>query len=327
MSALRTWARQRGLGRIAYRLIHQPSAQFDLARTYGWRLACQAWRGSIQMRRAATALPPLPLPSLLLAAPVCFLTGHRFIHQTMFCAHSFARWSPLRASFVFLSDGSLTADQALTLRQNFPGATVLDGAAQDLAVAAALPPEKFPGLHALRPKFVLLRKLTDAMAGRRGYRLFFDSDMLFWREPSELLARVTAVEPLYMADIGDDGYTVSRTILAGKFGVPVAAGVNSGLVGLTAERIDWELLERACAFLLESQGDRRLLEQTLWAVVLGAQTARPLDAHTYRTVIDPLQWAKVREQESSPALLHYAWHARLPYTAGEWRRYLKESAA
>lgn len=327
MNALRTWARRRGLGRLAYRFIHRPRAQLDLARAYGWPLIWRAWRGQAAMRRAAWKLPPLPARRSALGTPICFLTGRRFIHQTLFCAHSFARWSPLQPNYVFLSDGTLTADHAQVLRRQFPGALVPDPAAQDRAVAAALPREKFPVLHALRPRFVLLRKLTDAMAGQRGYRLFFDSDMLFWREPAELLARAAAADPLYLADTADDGYTASRTVLAEKFGSPVAAGVNSGLVGLDAGRIDWDLLERVCAFLLQSPGDRRLLEQTLWAVALGAQDARPLAAPDYRVVINPPGWAAARRQEPPPALLHYAWHARLPYAAGEWRRCLEEPAA
>jgi hypothetical protein len=168
---------------------------------------------------------------------------------------------------------------------------------------------------------VLLRKLTDAMAGQQHYRMFFDSDMLFWREPQDLLERAAAHGALYMADIADDGYTVSRQILREKFGVTAASAVNSGLVGLNAEKIDWDLLERVCAFLVEAPGDKRLVEQTLWAVALGAQSASPLPAHDYCVVVDPRQWEDA-QNGAAPILLHYAWHARLAYTAEEWRRYL-----
>jgi hypothetical protein len=151
--------------------------------------------------------------------------------------------------------------------------------------------------------------------------LFFDSDMLFWDEPRELLARATAGDPLYLADTVDDGYTATRAEITRALGVPVAKGVNSGLVGLDAGRLDWELLERACAFLRTAAGDPRLLEQTLWAVALGAAGARPLDAAAYRVLVDPPAWQAARAQSPAPVLLHYAWQARLPYAAGEWRRY------
>lgn len=327
MSGLRAWLREHGAGRLAYRLLHRPRAQIDLARTYGWRLVWRAASGDRAMRRAACQLLPPPAQERALAAPICFLTGPRFIHQTLFCAHSFARRAAVSAHCEFLSDGRLDAENIGALRRVFPQATVRPAAELDQLVAQELPPERFPALHAVRKTFVLLRKLTDAMAGRSGYRLLFDSDMLFWSAPSELLTRAAASEPLYLADTVDDGYTTTRAALTRTLGVPVARGVNSGLVGLDAGRIDWNLMERGCAFLRTQAGDQRLLEQTLWAVALGAGDARPLAPDSYRVVVDPPHWQRARAQSPAPALLHYAWQARLPYAAGEWRRYLQECAA
>ncbi len=130
--------------------------------------------------------------------------------------------------------------------------------------------------RAHRRRFVLLlRKLTDTLAGERGYRLFLDSDMIFWRRPDELLGRLARAEPFYMADLGDDGYTLPRSVLQEKLGLTPAPGVNSGVVAVRPEEVDWDLLERACVLLLAEGRDQRLLEQTLWAVVLGPQNARP----------------------------------------------------
>jgi hypothetical protein len=150
--------------------------------------------------------------------------------------------------------------------------------------------------------------------------------MLFWREPTELTARARNQDPLYLSDISPDGYTANRTELRRALGVSVAEGVNSGLVGLDANQIDWELMERACAFLRAHPGDQRLLEQTLWAVALGAQSARPLNSSDYKVVIDPSGFRGALASHP-PALLHYAWHARLPYAANEWRRYQASLAA
>jgi hypothetical protein len=255
------------------------------------------------------------------------LTGEGFIHQTIFCAHSFARWTPAAADFVFLSDGSLTLTHADTLRRFFPDASVRFDADQTHVVATALPPEKFPTLHRLRKNFVLLRKLTDTMAGQQGYRMVFDSDMLFWARPDELLGRAAKKASLFMADVGDEGYTASRADLKRAFGVATAQGLNSGLVGVDAGLIDWELMERVSGFLWNAPGDRRLLEQTLWAIILGESETRPLDPQSYRLLIEPTQWSRVRAVPPTPILLHYAWHARLLYSAGEWQRYLEVCAS
>jgi hypothetical protein len=194
--------------------------------------------GERRMRQAAGTLKRLERTNAL-AIPVCFLTGPRFIHQTLFCAHSFQNAAGKEFPMEVFSDGRLGDADAAKLRQVFPHATIALGAELDARVADALPPGKFPALHAVRKSLALLRKLTDAMAGRRGYRLFFDSDMLFWRTPSESLTRAAAGEPLYMADTVADGYTATRADITRALGVPVAAGVNSGLVGLDAGSIDW----------------------------------------------------------------------------------------
>jgi hypothetical protein len=324
MSSLREAARAAGLGRVAYRWLHRPRASLDLARTYGWGLVWRAWQGERAMRRAAGRLAPLPVSTATFAPVVCFLTGERFLHQTLFCAHSFATHAAVQPEFEFLSDGSLTTAHAHELQRLFPRARVRQKDELDAHVAAALPPAAFPVLHAVRKNFVLLRKLTDAMAGARGYRLFLDSDMLFWRKPTELLDRAAAGDPLYLADTVDDGYTANRAELQRALGTSAAAAVNSGLVGLDAGRIDWPLMERACAFLRSASGDRRLLEQTLWAIALGAVSARPLDAAAYRVVVDPPQFDAARKTVPEPILLHYAWRARLPYAGGEWQRYLAD---
>ena len=319
-------SRRLHLGRLAYRLWHRPRQWCDLAGTYGWGLSARASLGERRMRTAATRLPALPAGEEKSTAPVYFLTGRRFWQQTLFCAHSFGRESGLAAEFRFVSDGTMDGEIARRLTRVFPTACVLGHAELDEKLSAALPPARFPTLHAHRRRFVLLRKLTDTLAGERGYRLFLDSDMIFWRRPGEMLARLARTEPFYMADLGDDGYTLPRSVLQEKLGVAPAPGVNSGVVAVHPEAVDWDLLERACALLLAEGRDQRLLEQTLWAIVLGAQKARPLPAADYRLVIDP---PACRETIATgrPALLHYAWHARLLYAASEWQYYLNSSAA
>jgi hypothetical protein len=327
MRSLRPWLRQRGYGRLIYRWIYRPIQYLDYARMYGLPMVVRAAVGDTAMHRAARNLKQLPPTAGEFTVPVICLTGRRFIHQSLFCAHSFARAAGVNPLLEFLSDGNLSDENSATLLRLFPQATVRNHADLDDIVREALPPSKFPVLHAVRKNFVLLRKLTDAMAGRRGYALLFDSDMIFWREPHELLDRAGKGESLYLTDTVADGYTVSRAELGRTLGVPVAVGVNSGLVGLDSSKIDWELIERACEFLRSARGDQRLLEQTLWAIALGAANAIPLDPSTYRVVIDPTQWRRARHGKPAPVLLHYAWHARFPYTAGEWRRYLAERTA
>jgi hypothetical protein len=314
-----------GLGRLAYRVWHRPRQWCDWGRTYGWHLTWRAAWGDRAMAAAARRLPAPPPAQQRLAAPVYCLTGRRFWHQTAFCLHSLLRQGRTSLTLHIASDGTLDSVLSGRLAALIPEARILGHDELDERTAAALPPARYPTLHAHRRRFVLLRKLTDTMAGERGYRLFLDSDMLFWRRPDELLSRAERSEPLYMADLSDDGYALSRAMLKQRIGVEPAPGVNSGLVGAHAERVDWDLIERACKLLVAEGRDQRLLEQTLWAVVLAGQQARPLDAREYRLVIDP-PGLRAALATGRPTLLHYAWHARLPYVADEWRLYVETLA-
>jgi hypothetical protein len=322
MNSLRSWLRRHGVGRWLYRTVHRPLESLDLGRTYGWPLWWRATFGHRAMRLAAHRLPPLPVASDW-PMTVCFLTGREFLHQTLFCAHSLVRHTGLMPRFEFYSDGSLTDRHTRAILRLFPHALVPSARDSEAAVRAALPPGQFPSLHAVRRDFVLLRKLTDAMAGHRDYRIFLDSDMLFWSPPHEWLALAQSHTPLYLTDINPDGYTATAAEITLALGVPAARQVNSGLIGLDAAQLDWPALERACAWLRTAPGDPRLLEQTLWAIALGPMNAQPLAPDRYRVLVDPPTWAAARAQTPEPALLHYAWQARLPYTASEWRRYIK----
>jgi len=317
-------AKRIGLGQLVYRVWYRPRQWCAWGHAYGWRLAWRAATGGYTMAAAVRRLPELPAVTARLDIPVYFLTGRRFWHQTAFCVHSFLRYSCARMPLRFISDGTLDTTISERLTTLFPDAQTLGHHELDERTAAALPPSRYPTLHAHRRRFVLLRKLIDTLAGEHGYRLFLDSDMLFWRRPDELLSRAGRSEPLYMADLGEGGYTLPPAVLKQRLGVEPAPAVNTGLVGAHADNVDWDLLERACALLLAEGQDQRLLEQTLWAILLAQQNARALPASDYRVVIDPLA-CRAALAEGRPVLLHYAWHARLFYAADEWRRYLLET--
>jgi hypothetical protein len=313
------------LGRFVYQIWYRPRQWCDWGHAYGWRLAWRAATGGHTMAAAVRRLPELPPVTAHLDVPVYFLTGRRFWHQTAFCVHSFIRHSRAGFPLIFMSDGTLDANIAERLTALFPNARVLSHVELSEKIAAFLPRSRYPALNTHRHRFVLLRKLTDTLVGEHGYRLFFDSDMLFWNHPGELLARVRRGESLYMADAGGDGYTLPRSILKQYLSVEPAPTVNSGLIGVHADNIDWDLLERACALLLTEGQDQRLLEQTLWAILLAQQNARALPASDYRVVIDPPA-CRAALAEGRPVLMHYAWHACLSYAADEWQRYLQETA-
>src|SRR5581483_3974047 len=146
---------------------------------------------------------------------------------------------------------------------------------------ACLPEKKFPALRQQRRSYLHLRKITDAHAGHRGWRVVLDSDMLFFRRPDAVLEWLAAPDrAIHMLDVKDSyGYPdATLTSLAGR---PPPERLNVGICGLRSDAIDWEKLEFWCARLLALHGSSYYLEQALCALLLVETTPLRLPAADY----------------------------------------------
>lgn len=329
MSArLRDQIRRLGLGSLVYKVWHGPLGRRDQRRRYGHDFEERARRGEEEMRRAVASLPP---PSVLagqpkLACPVHVLTGANYWHQTAFCLHSLqSALGEALPNVRVHSDGTLKDEHRDTLRAVAPGAVFEDEKATIDRLDRCLPAADFPVLRAQRAELVLMRKILDALTGEQGYHLFIDSDVLFWKEPAELIVATAKHQAIHLDEGSGESYCLPRAKLERELAMKLPEGVNSGLVGLDAGLIDWHLLERA-AGIMAGRGNRRLLEQSLWGVALVGQDPRALNARDYRLCGYPEHVAALRDlpPEQFPAMLHYAWHARYPYLESEWQMYLRD---
>lgn len=304
-------------GRLLYLLYHQPVGLIERSLREGgpW----QQWRtrrGRLAMIDAARALPPLPAPPAD-APEVVFLSGVRFWYQTAFCFWSLCQHAgrPLRA--VIYDDGSFDAELAAECRRIFPGIHIVPRAEIEAQLDRALPAKDFPKLRARRLVYPNLRKLTDAHAGRTGWRLVLDSDMLFFRRPERMLAWLAAPDqPLHMLDVGD-AYGYPMELMESLAEAPIPRKVNVGICGLDSAAIDWPRLEHWCREMEARAGTSYYQEQALTAMLFARSGAECLPPSDY------LLMPEDREcQRPTAALHHYVDLSKRGYFRHAWRRVL-----
>jgi len=304
-------------GRILYLLWHKPRAEFRQCLADGgpleqWKTA----RGRAAMEQAAWSLPPPPARGGAPLAPY-LLTGRRFWYQTAFCLWTFAQQSRRDLAPVIIDDGSLSPEQAAALRRIFPAATIRSNAENTARLDTHLPRDRFPALRHRIDEYPLLRKLTDPHVGSTGWKLFIDSDLLFFHRPELLINWLDApARPLRSTDI-QNAYGYPLTLLAELAGQPVPELVNTGLIGLRSEEIDWERQEFWCRTLIERQGTHYYQEQALVALLLAG---RP---HVTAPIADYVTLPRPPEAHDCRAVMHhYVADSKRWYFRDNWRRVL-----
>lgn len=245
-------------------------------------------------------------PTALAAAPaIAFLTGEPFLYQTVYSAASLLRATGQPFRLRIHDDGTLQPASIALLNRLFPGAVEYrDPPDNEARMDALFPRSRFPALRSARDTCALLRKLLDVHGGRTGWQLFVDSDTFFHRRPDLLLQHLQAGRDCYMSDHWSN-YGHPPEWLERLCGFPVLRQVNSGLVGLRSESIDWDKLESWFAAMDRAGGNFVFFEQGVTALMLSERHAVALPAADY--VLGPS-----RRETARPAAVfhHYAGNSK-----------------
>ncbi len=252
------------------------------------------------------------------AVEVQVLTGRRFWYQTAFCLYSFALASGREVRAVIHDDGSLDQRHADVLLRLFPGSRVETREMIMARLDELLPASRFPTLRRRRLELPLIKKITDIHVGRTGWRLFFDADLLFFRRPDLLLdwwdnprMSLTSVDAAY-------AYGYSMELLNEIAGKPVYDFINTGLLGLKSDNIDWEKMEYWCRTLIERAGTDYYQEQALVALQLAGSDRVVLPKDDY--IVYPVG----EETFAFKAVMHhYVDLSKAAYFQRAWRRFLE----
>jgi len=310
-------ARKFGLGRALYYSWHWPRAKIAESIREGGPIGqTRTALGRRAMAAAARDLPPLPPPKPG-DSRVCVhvLTGRQLWYQTAFMLHSLARFEPV--SVVVHDDGTLRGAPRAALQRLAPFARFVTAAEAEAHLDRVLPRDRYPTLRSRRAELVLFRKLLDVHAGETGWRLFLDSDMLFFRRPEQLLAWLAApAQSLHLID-AERAYGYELSLLAELAGQAVPDLVNTGVLGLRSDTIDWDRMEHWCHTLIARAGTHYYQEQALIALHLATRPHLALPREDYLVLPEPPEASECRA-----VLHHYVAGSKRWYFRHNWRRLL-----
>ena len=249
------------------------------------------------------------------AVEVQVLTGRKFWYQTAFCLWSFAKASGREVRAVVHDDGSLDQRQAEVLLRLFPGSRMETCDMIKERLDALLPASKFPALRARRMELPLMKKILDVHAGRTGWTLFMDADLLFFRRPDFLLSWWDKPsQPLTSVD-AEYAYGYPLELLEELAGDKVRPLINTGLSGHRSDLIDWDKMEYWCKSLVDRAGKHYYQEQALIALLTAGRDCAVLPPEDYVTL--------PREPEASrceAVMHHYVASSKPWYFRTNWRR-------
>jgi hypothetical protein len=191
-----------------------------------WYRRSQALR---QRQRIAVANLPAVCSSGRAEVDVCMLCGHRYLDMGIAATWSLLRFLPNWRLGVF-SDGTLTAEDVDQWRSVVPSLHVIDRHVVTAAINRELGDLKH--IQEIWRRNPFSTQLVDAhFAGDSRFVALLDSDVLCFREPTELIGRARSRENVisWNCDLGNS-YCVAKGDLEARVGYALPERVNAGLM-------------------------------------------------------------------------------------------------
>jgi hypothetical protein len=285
--------------------------RFGGRRAYKKMLSCEE-----DMKLAALSLPPVH--SYADGLPVIFLTGKKYLFQTLFCISSLAKNSTERFQFILVDDGSF--DEQLTHLVNalLPGVQLITARDIEINLQKKFPKDSYPVIHRKRAIYPHLKKLTDihTIAGV-DWKLVLDSDMLFFKEPTELISWLKNPDiNIFMKDC-EQSYGYSELLMEQLCGFSIPEKLNVGVVGMRSSAINWDCIETWIKTLEGTEGTSYFLEQALTAMLAAGQPVHVLTADDY--IVKP---GDNQIHQHNGTLHHYVDLSKQGYFTYSWKQFV-----
>jgi len=158
-----------------------------------------------------------------------------------------------------------------------------------------------------------MRKIIDIHIYSSGWKLFLDSDMLFFKEPVEIINWLkNPIKPICMNDVVCS-YGYDKNIMSNLANSKVPENINTGLFGFNSNYIDWDELEYWCKELIKIGGIHYYQEQALTAMLVSNYDYDFVPQSDYvimpekNEVISPKAVMHHYVAESKPWYYRYGW--------------------
>jgi hypothetical protein len=246
--------------------------------------------------------------------PVYFLTGKKYLYQTLFCIQSLTKVTQQHFNFNLVDDGSFDDNIIRQIKMLLPGCEIIIREIIDQNLKKNLPEDIYPHIYKKRAVYPHLKKLTDihTIPGN-DWKLVLDSDMLFWNEPTEIINWLKQPQlPIHMLDCVES-YGYSRTRLQQLCNSKIPDKLNVGIIGLRSSDINWQDIDSWIHQLEENESASYYLEQALTAMLIGDANAIVLDQQKY--IVNPNSLADEKE-----VLHHYVDLSKKMYFTQAWEK-------
>ncbi len=272
--------------------------------------------GKSEMEKASVSLPAIQ--SFAGAPRIYFLTGQKFLYQTLFCIQSLAKISAEKYQFVLVSDGSFNAQTLSLIRSKLPGADIITDDIIEKNITRTFPLDRFPNIRRRRLVYPHLKKLTDIhTTSTDSWKVVLDSDMLFWEYPEQLIKWLKSpVSPIHMVDI-EESYGYSKVLMDELCGQDIPLLLNVGIIGLKSSEIDWNEIEYWIEILEKKEGTSYYLEQALSAMLIAGKETTILEKESY--IVNP---SFTEIETKAGTLHHYVDLSKAGYFTKAWKKFI-----
>jgi len=302
------------LGKLAYKTLYKPKSFVDKIKKQGGilnSLKIDAGKKAMQKASINLSCPQASSNDL----QIHFLTGKKFWYQTVFCAYSLVKVVNKPIQFVFYDDGTFDAKLIEDAKSQFPGCIIHLMSEIDERLAKSLPLDKFPILNHKRKIYPHIKKLTDVHCGLEGWKIVLDSDMLFFKYPTQMMEWLeNPIVPFFILDI-DNAYHYSFELMEKLTNQRIERNLNVGAIGLKSETIDWNQLEQWIGIMEGQEGKSYYLEQALSAMIVSGQELELGSKGEY--IVLP---QKEEILNPTKSLHHYVAEAKEWYLKEAWKK-------
>ncbi len=307
---------------------HKPKGKLKEIKLYrGFYNYYRVKRQSEKMRKYLLKNLKLNFQSnhLPLDKSINFLTGGKYLHQTLLCIYSLFRFltdeEKKTLRFNVYDDGTMLTSEIDKLKRDFPFINFISFQISDEKVKKYLPVSEFPLINLRMKTYPIMKKLVYVHLNNKGLHPILDSDMLFFSRPDMFLdwfKNPDADSTFFIQDI-HKSYGYEDNVIEGLSFGKVPEKINGGFYSFHSDKILYTEIEHFLNVLERSGGASYYVEQALIAIIASKYKVQ-LPAPDNQYIVYP---TKDQVYNLSGILHHYVNVSKEHYFDYSWKQVAK----